>query len=57
MGSLTQAHIRAALAKPGKHHDGDGLLLAVRESGQASWVAGFSKTANGASSGLEAYAQ
>lgn len=39
MGSLTQAHIRAALAKPGKHHDGDGLLLFVRDSGQASWVA------------------
>ncbi len=39
MGSLTQAHIRAALAKPGKHHDGDGLLLFVRETGQASWVA------------------
>ncbi|MGB3318810.1 MAG: integrase arm-type DNA-binding domain-containing protein [Sphingopyxis granuli] len=39
MGKLTQAHIRAALAKPGRHHDGDGLILAVRESGQASWVA------------------
>jgi integrase len=39
MGKLTQAHIRAALAKPGRHHDGDGLVLFVRESGQASWVA------------------
>lgn len=39
MGNLTQAHIRAALAKPGRHHDGDGLVLFVRESGQASWVA------------------
>lgn len=39
MGKLTQAHIRAALAKPGRHHDGDGLILFVRESGQASWVA------------------
>ena len=39
MGKLTQAHIRAALSKPGRHHDGDGLILFVRESGQASWVA------------------
>lgn len=39
MGKLTQAHIRAAIGKPGKHHDGDGLVLFVRESGQASWVA------------------
>jgi len=39
MGKLTQAHIRAAMAKPGRHHDGDGLVLFVRESGQASWVA------------------
>ena len=39
MGRLTQAHIRAALGKPGRHHDGDGLVLSVRESGQASWVA------------------
>lgn len=39
MGKLTQAHIRAALAKPGRHHDGDGLVLFVRDSGRASWVA------------------
>lgn len=39
MGKLTQAHIKAALNKPGRHHDGDGLVLFVRESGQASWVA------------------
>lgn len=39
MGKLTQGHIRAALAKPGRHHDGDGLILFVRESGKASWVA------------------
>jgi integrase len=39
LGKLTQAHIRAAMAKPGRHHDGDGLVLFVRESGQASWVA------------------
>ncbi|MBS0253625.1 MAG: tyrosine-type recombinase/integrase [Proteobacteria bacterium] len=39
MGKLTQAHIRAALNKPGRHHDGDGLILFVRETGQASWVA------------------
>ncbi|WP_299295700.1 site-specific integrase [uncultured Erythrobacter sp.] len=39
MGRLTQAHIRAAAKKPGKHHDGDGLILFVRESGKASWIA------------------
>ncbi|OJY67142.1 MAG: hypothetical protein BGP16_18295 [Sphingobium sp. 66-54] len=39
MGKLTQAHIRAALAKPGRHHDGDGLILFVGSAGQASWVA------------------
>lgn len=39
MGKLTQAHVKAALNKPGRHHDGDGLILFVRDSGQASWVA------------------
>lgn len=39
MGKLTQAHVKAAINKPGRHHDGDGLILFVRESGQASWVA------------------
>jgi integrase len=39
MGKLTQAHIKAAINKPGRHHDGDGLVLFVRDSGQASWVA------------------
>ncbi len=39
MGKLTQAHIRAAINTPGRYHDGDGLVLYVRESGKASWVA------------------
>lgn len=39
MGKLTQAHLKAAINKPGRHHDGDGLILFVRDSGQASWVA------------------
>lgn len=39
MGKLTQAHVKAALNKPGRHHDGGGLILFVRDSGQASWVA------------------
>jgi integrase len=39
MGKLTQAHLRAVITKPGRHHDGDGLMLSVRESGRASWVA------------------
>lgn len=39
MGSLTQAHVRAALKKPGKYHDGSGLILDVAPSGSASWLA------------------
>jgi integrase len=39
MGKLTQAHIKAALNAPGRYHDGDGLVLFVRETGKASWVA------------------
>lgn len=39
MGKLTHAHVRAALRNPGRHHDGDGLILFVRESGSASWIA------------------
>ncbi len=38
MGKLTHAHVRAALRNPGRHYDGDGLFLLVRESGTASWL-------------------
>jgi len=38
MGKLTQAHIRAALSKQGRYHDGDGLILAVRGSA-ITWAA------------------
>lgn len=39
MGNLTAAKVKALLGKPGRHSDGDGLLLFVRAPGQASWVA------------------
>jgi integrase len=38
MGKLTHAHVRAAIRNPGRHYDGDGLFLLVRESGSASWL-------------------
>ncbi|RDE05712.1 tyrosine-type recombinase/integrase [Sphingomonas aracearum] len=43
MGKLTQASIRAALAKPGRYRDGDGLLLFVSKPGLASWVCRYQK--------------
>ena len=41
MGNLTATKVKELLNKPGKHVDGDGLLLFVRAPGQASWVARF----------------
>lgn len=41
MGKLTQNGIKAALAKPGRYRDGDGLMLVVSKPGVASWVARF----------------
>lgn len=43
MGKLTQAGIRAALTKPGRYRDGDGLLLFVSKPGLASWVCRYQK--------------
>lgn len=39
MGKLTVLSVKAALKKPGRHSDGDGLYLLVRGPGQASWMA------------------
>lgn len=39
MGRLTAVGVKAALSKPGRHRDGGGLMLYVRQPGQASWVA------------------
>ena len=39
MGKLTVMSLKAALKKPGRHSDGDGLYLLVRGPGQASWMA------------------
>lgn len=39
MGKMTAAKVKALLDKPGRHSDGDGLILFVRSANQASWVA------------------
>lgn len=41
MGKLTAAKVKQLIESPGRHSDGDGLLLFVRAPGQASWVARF----------------
>lgn len=39
MGKLTAAKLKTLINQPGRHSDGDGLILFVRAPGQASWVA------------------
>lgn len=39
MGKLTQGAVKAALNKPGKYHDENGLMLLVSAPGKGSWVA------------------
>jgi integrase len=38
MGKLTATAVKAALAKPGRYSDGDGLFLEVRKASSGSWV-------------------
>jgi integrase len=38
MGKLTATAVKAALAKPGRYSDGDGLFLEVRKANSGSWV-------------------
>jgi integrase len=38
MAKLTATAVRAALARPGRHSDGDGLILAVGANGNGSWM-------------------
>jgi integrase len=38
MAKLTATGVRAALSKPGRHSDGDGLILAVGARGNGSWM-------------------
>jgi len=38
MAKLTATAIKAAIKKPGRHSDGDGLFLEVSKPGSASWV-------------------
>lgn len=38
MGRLSTSGIKAALKRPGRHSDGDGLILQVGSGGQASWL-------------------
>ena len=35
---LTTLQLPALLKKPGRHRDGDGLILLVRDNGAAFWV-------------------
>ncbi|MEO5773336.1 MAG: integrase arm-type DNA-binding domain-containing protein [Sphingomicrobium sp.] len=38
MAKLTATGVKAALSKPGRHSDGDGLILAVGTRGNGSWM-------------------
>ena len=38
MAKLTATAVKAALGKPGRHSDGDGLILAVGAGGNGSWM-------------------
>lgn len=38
MAKLTATGVKAALSKPGRHSDGDGLILAVGAGGNGSWM-------------------
>ena len=38
MAKLTATAVKAALGKPGRHSDGDGLILAVGDKGNGSWM-------------------
>jgi integrase len=38
MAKLTATAVKAALGKPGRHSDGDGLILAVGAGGKGSWM-------------------
>ena len=38
MRNPTATAIKAALGKPGRHSDGDGLILAVGTGGNGSWM-------------------
>ena len=38
MAKLTATAVKAALGKPGRHSDGDGLILAVGTGGSGSWM-------------------
>jgi integrase len=38
MGKLTATAVKAALGKPGRYSDGDGLFLEVRKAGAGSWI-------------------
>jgi integrase len=38
MGKLTATAVAAALRKPGRHGDGDGLFLQVTPAGTSSWI-------------------
>lgn len=43
MAKLTATAVKAALSKPGRHSDGDGLILAVGAGGNGSWMVRIQK--------------
>ena len=55
MGKLTQAGIRALITEPGRHHDGEGLVLFVSKPGKASWVARIQHNKKRRDQGLGSY--
>lgn len=54
MGKLTATGVKAALSKPGRHMDGDGLFLVVGAGAAASWVVRVQKAGRRRDFGLGA---
>jgi integrase len=54
MGKLTATGVKAALSKPGRHSDGEGLILAVGTKGNGSWMVRVQKDGNRRDIGLGA---
>lgn len=52
---MSAAKAKALLESPGRHHDGDGLILFVRASGSASWIARVQQDGKRREFGLGSY--
>lgn len=55
MGKLTATGIKALLKKPGRHSDGDGLILNVGKNGAASWLVRIQKNGHRRDFGLGSF--